>query len=89
MSDDNPDQIKQLLTASLAQAMAAAQAQLEAAELADCLTLAELATRGLHVVHWRPPGPARPICAHCRRVDQWYQCLITGRVRCYCELPVQ
>ena len=85
MPDDNRDAIRQQLAAELADAMAAAQGQLDAAETAEYVTLAELAAQGRYVVRWRPPGPSRPICPRCYQTDQWYQSVFTGCVQCACE----
>jgi hypothetical protein len=84
MSNDNRDAIRQRLTTELALAMAAAQAELEDGA-AEYMALAELATRGRHVVRWCPPGPSRPLCPRCHRTDQWYQSVVSGGVQCACE----
>ncbi len=86
MSADEHEALAQRMTASLEAAMAAAQHTLEAAEARELIDLAALALRGVHVVQWRPPGLSRPVCLHCGRVDQMYQWVATGCVRCLCEI---
>ena len=85
MPNDDQDAIRRLLAAELADAMAAAQTQLDADETAEYVALAELAVQGQHVVPWCPPGPTRPICPRCYRTDQWYQLVFNGCVQCACE----
>jgi hypothetical protein len=86
MSADEHEAILQRMAASLEDAMAAAQQVLEADEVSEVVELAELALFGIQVVRWRVPGPSRPVCLQCGRVDQWYQQVDSGCVCCLCQL---
>jgi hypothetical protein len=86
MSADEREAISRQVVASLEEAMAEAQRAMEAAEVSELIDLAALALRGIHVVQWRLPGAARPVCGCCGRVDQWFQWVDTGCVFCRCVL---
>jgi len=86
MSADEHEALAQRMAASLEEAMTAAQHAMEAAEALEIIDLAALALRGVHVMPWHPPGLSRPVCPRCGRVDQMYQWVATGSVRCRCEI---
>jgi hypothetical protein len=86
MSADEQEALAQRMTASLETVMAAAQHAMEAADALEYIDIAALALQGIHVVPWRPPTLSRPVCLRCGRVDQMYQWVATGCVRCRCEI---